>query len=139
MTPTTPGGAVVEIQAPPVDGDRLLATLDTPAMRQFRRFKEAHPGCLLFFRMGDFYELFGEDAVRAHKALGITLTERTAGVPMAGVPHHAAEQYLRRLVEQGFRVAVADQIQDPKDAKGVIDRAVTRVVTPGTLVDEHLL
>ena len=139
MTPTTPGGAVVEIQAPPVDGDRLLATLDTPAMRQFRRFKEAHPGCLLFFRMGDFYELFGEDAVRAHKALGITLTERTAGVPMAGVPHHAAEQYLRRLVEQGFRVAVADQIQDPKDAKGVVDRAVTRVVTPGTLVDEHLL
>jgi DNA mismatch repair protein MutS len=121
------------------DGDALLHTLDTPAMRQFRRFKEAHPGCLLFFRMGDFYELFGEDAVVAHRALDITLTERTRGVPMAGVPHHAAEQYLRRLVEQGFRVAIADQIQDPKDAKGVVDRAVVRVVTPGTLVDDHLL
>ena len=125
--------------APRGDGDALLATLDTPAMRQFRRFKEAHPGCLLFFRMGDFYELFGEDAVQAHRALGITLTERTKGVPMAGVPFHAAEPYLRKLVEQGFRVAVCDQIQDPKDAKGVVDRAVTRVVTPGTLVDEHLL
>jgi len=121
------------------DGDALLHTLDTPAMRQFRRFKEAHPGCLLFFRMGDFYELFGQDAIVAHRALDITLTERTSGVPMAGVPHHAAEQYLRRLVEQGFRVAIADQIQDPKDAKGVVDRAVVRVVTPGTLVDEHLL
>ncbi len=121
------------------DGDALLASLDTPAMRQFRRFKEAHPGCLLFFRMGDFYELFGEDAVRAHEALGITLTERTRGLPMAGVPFHAAEPYLRKLVEQGFRVAVCDQIQDPRDAKGVVDRAVTRVVTPGTLVDEHLL
>ncbi len=139
MSQATPPREVVELAAAPTDGDRLLNTLDTPAMRQFRRFKEAHPGCLLFFRMGDFYELFGEDAVRAHKALGITLTERTAGVPMAGVPHHAAEQYLRRLVEQGFRVAVADQMQDPKDAKGVVDRAVTRVVTPGTLVDEHLL
>ncbi len=139
MTPTAPGGDVVEVSVPAAEGDRLLATLDTPAMRQFRRFKDAHPGCLLFFRMGDFYELFGEDAVRVHKALGLTLTERTPGVPMAGVPHHAAEQYLRRLVEQGFRVAVADQIQDPKDAKGVVDRAVTRVVTPGTLVDEHLL
>ncbi|MEY4828118.1 MAG: mismatch repair protein MutS, partial [Planctomycetota bacterium] len=70
-------------------------------MRQYDRFKRAHPGCLLFFRMGDFYELFDEDAVTAHKALGITLTERTKGVPMAGVPFHAAEGYLRRLVEQG--------------------------------------
>ena len=120
-------------------GDAVLAGLDTPAMRQYHRFKEAHPGCLLFFRMGDFYELFGEDAVVVHKALGLTLTERQRGVPMAGVPHHAAEQHLRRLVEQGFRIAVCDQIQDPRDAKGVVDRAVTRVVTPGTLVDEHLL
>ena len=108
-------------------------------MRQFTRFKAAHPDCLLFFRMGDFYELFGPDAEAAHQALGITLTERSKGMPMAGVPHHAAEGYLRRLVEQGFRVAVCDQIQDPKDAKGVVDRAVTRVLTPGTLVDETLL
>ena len=108
-------------------------------MRQFTRFKSAHPDCLLFFRMGDFYELFGPDAEAAHRLLGITLTERTKGMPMAGVPHHAAENYLRRLVEQGIRVAVCDQIQDPKEAKGVVDRAVTRVLTPGTLVDETLL
>jgi len=112
---------------------------ETPAMRQYRRFKEAHPGCLLLFRMGDFYELFNEDAVTAHKALGITLTERTKGVPMAGVPFHAVENYLRKLVLQGFRVAVCEQIEDPKQAKGIVDRAVTRVVTPGTLVDESLL
>jgi len=108
-------------------------------MRQHDRFKKAHPGCLLFFRMGDFYELFHEDAVTAHKALGITLTERTSGVPMAGVPYHAAEGYLRKLVEQGFRVAVCEQVQDPKEAKGLVERAVTRVVTPGTLVDDSLL
>jgi DNA mismatch repair protein MutS len=108
-------------------------------MRQYDRFKREHPGCLLFFRIGDFYELFDEDAVTASRALGITLTERTKGVPMAGVPFHAAESYLRRLVEQGFRVAVCDQTQDARDAKGVVDRAVTRVVTPGTLVDETLL
>jgi DNA mismatch repair protein MutS len=112
---------------------------DTPAMRQYRRFKEQNPDCVLFFRMGDFYEMFDDDAVTVAKALNLTLTQRTAGIPMAGVPYHAAENYLRKLIEQGFRVAVCDQIQDPKDAKGVVDRAVTRVLTPGTLVDEHLL
>ena len=111
----------------------------TPAMRQYVRFKTAHPDCLLMFRMGDFYELFDQDAVTAHEVLGITLTERTKGMSMAGVPYHSMEGYLRRLVERGFRVAICDQIQDPKDAKGVVDRAVTRVLTPGTLVDESLL
>lgn len=108
-------------------------------MRQYYRFKSEHPGCLLLFRMGDFYELFDEDAVTAHQALGITLTERTKGVPMAGVPHHAVESYLRRLINKGFRVAVCEQMQDPREAKGVVDRAVTRVLSPGTLVDESLL
>lgn len=108
-------------------------------MRQYFRFKAEHPGCLLLFRMGDFYELFDEDAVTAHKALGITLTERSKGVPMAGVPYHAIESYLRRLIDKGFRVAICEQIQDPREAKGVVDRAVTRVLTPGTLVDEALL
>ena len=75
---------------------------DTPAMRQFTRFKVSHPDCLLFFRMGDFYELFGPDAQEAHRVLGITLTERTKGMPMAGVPHHSAEGYLRRLVDGGY-------------------------------------
>ncbi|MCH2162053.1 MAG: DNA mismatch repair protein MutS, partial [Phycisphaerales bacterium] len=111
----------------------------TPAMRQFVRFKTEQPDCLLLFRMGDFYELFGPDAQVAHEVLGITLTERSKGMPMAGVPHHSIESYLRRLVEQGHRVAVCDQVQDPRDAKGVVDRAVTRVLTPGTLVDEALL
>ena len=112
---------------------------ETPAMQQHGRFKREHPGCVLFFRMGDFYELFGEAAVTAHRALGITLTRRNGGTPMAGVPHHALENYLRRMIRQGFRVAVADQVQDPRDAKGVVERAVTRVLTPGTLVDEGLL
>ncbi len=112
---------------------------DTPAMRQYDRLKGEHPGCLLLFRMGDFYELFDDDAVTAHRELGITLTERTKGQPMAGVPYHAVESYLRRLVERGFRVAVCEQLQDPAEAKGVVERGVTRVLTPGTLVDETLM
>ena len=112
---------------------------DTPAMRQYARFKAQQPDCLLLFRMGDFYELFDDDAIVAHRALGITLTERANGIPMAGVPHHAVEGYVRRLVDQGFRIAMCDQIQDPKEAKGIVERAVTRVITPGTLVDAALL
>ena len=113
---------------------------DTPAMRQFKRFKAEHPGCVLFFRMGDFYEMFFEDAELAHKrAWVITLTQRTEGVPMAGVPYHSVEGYLRRMVQAGHRVAICDQVQDPKEAKGVVERDVTRVITPGTLTDESLL
>jgi len=111
----------------------------TPAMRQFHAFKERYPGCVLFFRMGDFYELFYEDAVEVSKAIGLTLTERSPGQPMAGVPHHQLDNYLRKLIDKGFRVAIADQVQDPKEAKGVVERAVTRVLTPGTLVDDDLL
>ncbi|MCC6283975.1 MAG: DNA mismatch repair protein MutS [Phycisphaerales bacterium] len=112
---------------------------DTPAMRQFYAFKAKHPDCVLLFRMGDFYETFDDDAVRLSKALGLTLTQRTEGVPMAGVPYHQLENYLRRAVAAGFRVAVAEQVQDPKDAKGVVARAVTQVLTPGTLLDEGLV
>jgi DNA mismatch repair protein MutS len=112
---------------------------DTPAMRQYASFKERHPDCVLFFRMGDFYEMFDDDAVTAHKALGLTLTQRSEGIPMAGVPYHQLDTYLRRMIEAGFRVAVCDQVQDPKEAKGVVARAVTRVVTPGTLVEDALL
>jgi DNA mismatch repair protein MutS len=111
----------------------------TPAMQQHARFKAAHPGCILLFRMGDFYELFHDDAVLVHEVLGLTLTQRTEGIPMAGVPYHALDGYAQKLVDRGYRVAVCDQIQDPKDAKGVVERAVTRVLTPGTLVDEALL
>ncbi|MCB9844492.1 MAG: DNA mismatch repair protein MutS [Phycisphaeraceae bacterium] len=112
---------------------------DTPAMRQYFAFKRKHPDCVLFFRMGDFYEMFDEDAVSMSRALGLTLTQRSQGVPMAGVPYHQLTNYLQRAVEAGFRVAVADQVQDPKEAKGVVERRVTRVVTPGTLVDEALV
>jgi DNA mismatch repair protein MutS len=112
---------------------------DTPAMRQYARFKAQHPECVLLFRMGDFYELFDDDAVVVSRALGLTLTQRANGIPMAGVPHHAVEGYVRRLVDQGFRIAMCDQVQDPKEAKGIVERAVTRVITPGTLVDAALL
>jgi len=110
-------------------------------MRQYARFKQQHPECVLFFRMGDFYEMFDDDAVLCHKVLGLTLTQRTEGIPMAGVPYHSVENYLRRMIQAGHRVAVCEQIQDPREAApgSVVDRAVTRVVTPGTLVDESLL
>jgi len=108
-------------------------------MRQYDAFKKRYPDCILFFRMGDFYEMFDQDAITAHKALGITLTQRSEGIPMAGVPYHSVENYLRRMIEQGYRVAVCEQIEDPKEAKGVVERAVTRVLTPGTLVDDSLL
>lgn len=111
----------------------------TPAMRQYARFKAQHPECVLFFRMGDFYEMFDDDAVLCHKVLGLTLTQRTEGIPMAGVPYHSVETYLRRMIEAGYRVAVCEQVQDPKEATGVVERAVTRVLTPGTLIDETLL
>ncbi len=111
----------------------------TPAMRQYFGFKKDHPDCLLFFRMGDFYETFADDAITASKILGLTLTERSKGLPMAGMPHHQLDTYLQKLVAAGIHVAVADQIQDPAQAKGIVDRAVTRVVTPGTLIDESLL
>ncbi len=111
----------------------------TPAMQQYRSMKEAHPECVLFFRMGDFYEMFDEDARIVSKAIGISLTQRGNGLDMAGVPHHAAEGYMRRMVDAGFRVAVCEQLEDPAQAKGVVKRGVTRVVTPGTLIDESLL
>ena len=117
---------------------------DTPAMQQHARFKAKHPECVLLFRIGDFYELFDDDAVVVSKALGLTLTQRTAGIPMCGVPHHQLEVYLKRLIAQGFRVAVCEQLMEgsahaASGAKGIVPRAVTRVLTPGTLVDEALL
>ena len=112
-------------------------------MQQYLRLKAEHPDLLLFYRMGDFYELFYEDARRAAALLDITLTARgqSAGqpIPMAGVPYHAVESYLARLVRQGESVALCEQIGDPKTAKGPVDRQVVRIVTPGTLTDEALL
>lgn len=115
----------------------------TPMMRQFLTIKDQHPNELLFYRMGDFYELFYEDAVVAAPILDITLTARgkSAGepIPMAGVPYHAAESYLAKLVKAGHAVAIAEQIGDPNESKGPVERSVVRIVTPGTLTDESLL
>lgn len=118
----------------------------TPMMEQYLDIKAQHPGCLLMYRMGDFYELFFEDAIIAAKALDITLTRRGKGkdgedVPMAGVPFHAVDNYLARLIRQGFRVAICEQMEDPNNrkGKGPLERAVVRIVTPGTLTEESLL
>lgn len=115
----------------------------TPAMRQFHQFKQKYPDCILFFRMGDFYETFYEDAKTCSKVLGLTLTSRDKGsespVPLAGVPWHAVDGYLRKMLQAGFKVAVCEQIEDPKTAKGLVKRDVVRVVTPGTLTDDMLL
>src|SRR5260370_26355182 len=111
----------------------------TPMMQQYQEAKERHPGMLLLFRMGDFYELFNSDAETAARVLGLTLTSRDKTVPMAGFPHHALEPYLRKLLQAGHRVAICDQVEDPALAKGLVRREVTRVVTPGTLTEEELL
>ncbi len=129
-------------------GDARDDTRVTPMMRQFMEIKTANPDCLLFYRMGDFYELFFEDAETASRALGITLTTRGkhlgADIPMCGVPVHAADDYLQRLIALGHRVAVCEQLEDPAEAKkrgakSVVRRDVVRLVTPGTLTEENLL
>lgn len=112
-------------------------------LQQYFAAKAEHPGVLLAMRVGDFYEFYGEDAERAASALEITLTGREDGgngrIAMAGVPYHSVEKYLARLVHQGIRVALCDQLEDPKTAKGLVKRGVTRVLTPGTLVEESML
>ena len=114
----------------------------TPAMRQFHAFKEKYPDAILFFRMGDFYETFYEDAKTCSKVLGLTLTTRSKGenpVPLAGVPYHAVDGYLKKMLQAGYRVAVCEQVEDPKKAIGVVKRDIVRIVTPGTLTDDMLL
>lgn len=120
----------------------------TPMMAQYLEIKASHQDCLLFYRMGDFYELFFDDAIQASKALDIALTKRGShldeDIPMCGVPFHASESYLSRLIKSGFKVAICEQVEDPKEAKkrgykAVVKREVVRVVTPGTLTEENLL
>ncbi|MBI4462428.1 MAG: DNA mismatch repair protein MutS, partial [Acidobacteria bacterium] len=115
----------------------------TPLMRQYQSIKKQYPHALLFFRLGDFYELFYEDAVTAARELQITLTarhrERGTPVPMCGVPYHAAENYIGKLIRKGYKVAICDQVEDPKLAKKLVKREVVRVVTPGTAVDAAVL
>lgn len=120
------------------------ATLNlTPAMKQYVEIKEKYPDCILLYRMGDFYELFFEDATLVAPILEITLTSRNKGkedsVPLCGFPYHAASSYITRLVERGFKVAVCEQVEDPKKAKGIVKRDVIRVITPGLLLDAENL
>ena len=115
----------------------------TPMMQQYLRIKADHPDTLLFYRMGDFYELFFDDAKKASQLLDITLTSRgqSSGlpIPMAGIPYHAAEGYLARLLRNGESIAICEQIGDPATSKGPVERKVVRIVTPGTVTDEALL
>jgi DNA mismatch repair protein MutS len=132
----------------PVPAAAVAAGAASPVMAQYFEIKQANPGSLLFFRMGDFFELFFEDAVAAAEALDIALTKRGrhdgADIPMCGVPVHAAETYLARLIRAGFKVAICEQVEDPAEVKkrgvkGPVRRAVVRVVTAGTLTEEGLL
>src|SRR3954470_12886245 len=115
----------------------------TPMLDQYRKLKAEHPGTILFFRMGDFYETFGEDALLASKVLGITLTSRDkkkeGSIPLAGVPHHAVDGYLRTLVNQGHSVAIADQMETAAESRGLMERQITEVLTPGTITRGGIL
>jgi len=112
----------------------------TPLMRQYHEIKRNYPDCILFFRLGDFYEMFGQDAVTASKILQIALTTRDRGkeepVPMCGIPHFTAENYIAKLIKSGYRVALCEQVEDPKEAKGIVKREVVKVFTPGTFLPE---
>src|ERR1041385_3332534 len=112
-------------------------------MQQHAAAKRAHPDAIVFFRLGDFYEMFEDDALLCARVLDLTLTSRNKGkpdeVPMAGVPHHAAHGYLKRLLDLGYKVAICEQLADPSTVKGIVSRGVLRVLTPGTVTNgEHL-
>src|SRR5687767_8103788 len=115
----------------------------TPMLRQYQELKQQHPGTLLFFRLGDFYELFNDDAIIGARELEITLTARHKDsanpVPMCGVPHHAAANYIARLVKKGYRVALCEQTEDAGKGVKLVKREVVRVITPGTAIDPQLL
>ena len=121
----------------------IPAATETPLMKQYYQLKQQHPGAVLLFRVGDFYETFGEDAVTASRILDITLTKRGAGssseVALAGFPHHALDNYLPKLVRAGQRVAICDQLENPKEAKGLVKRGITELVTPGLSMHDNVL
>ena len=119
----------------------------TPMMQQYRTVKERNPDCILFFRLGDFYEMFDEDARIASRELDLTLTSRDHAkdkapedkVPMCGVPFHSSESYIARLVQKGYKVAICEQMEDPALAKGLVKRDIIRIVTPGTVTESSML
>ena len=115
----------------------------SPMMQRYLETKEQYKDCILFYRLGDFYEMFFDDAILVSRELEITLTGKDCGqaerAPMCGVPHHAAESYIARLIAKGYKVAICEQLEDPKTAKGIVERGVIRVVTPGTIVESNML
>src|ERR1700741_4127187 len=117
--------------------------MDTPLMKQYNAIKAKYPGALLLFRVGDFYETFGQDAIKAAGILGITLTRRANGaathIELAGFPHHSLDTYLPKLVRAGQRVAICDQLEDPKATKTIVKRGVTELVTPGVAISDNIL
>ncbi len=116
---------------------------DTPLMKQYKEIKSQHQDSILFFRLGDFYEMFYEDAIKASKELGLTLTsrnkEKDKDIPLAGVPYHTANPYIAKLISKGYKVAICEQTEDPKEAKGIVKREVIRIITPGTVMDVETL
>ena len=115
----------------------------TPMMQQYLDIKEQHPDAILFFRLGDFYEMFFDDAKLASRELELTLTGKDCGLseraPMCGVPFHAVDVYVQRLISKGYKVAICEQMTDPATTKGLVERAVTRVITPGTVIESSML
>ena len=130
---------------PPADSidDKENNTRLTPVMRQYREIKNKYPDTILFFRIGDFYETFEGDAELISRELDIVLTSRSKSsdnrIPLAGVPYHAAEGYIAKLVGKGYKVAVVDQVGDTKNTKGILKRELVRVITPGTVIDSTML
>ena len=110
----------------------------SPMLAQYLKIKEKYKECVVFFRLGDFYEMFYEEAEKISRELELTLTAR-AGVPMCGVPYHACEVYLKKLIDKGYKVALCEQLQDPATTKGLVERDVIRLVTPGTLYEDSML
>ncbi|MEG2121985.1 MAG: DNA mismatch repair protein MutS, partial [Rikenellaceae bacterium] len=117
--------------------------IETPLMKQYNAIKERYPDAILLFRVGDFYETFCEDAIKASRILNITLTKRANGkassIALAGFPHHALDTYMPKLVHAGERVAICDQLEDPKSAKGIVKRGITELITPGVSLSSHTL
>src|SRR5437867_2319050 len=134
-----PGRRTTTYNGQPRSESRRTMDALTPMLRQYRQVKSEHPDAILMFRLGDFYEMFYDDALVASRALSLTLTARGRGTgseaPMCGVPYHAADGYIARLIGHGYRVAVCDQVEDARQAKGIVRRAVTRVISPGTFTD----
>lgn len=127
-----------KISSKPVDVSRL-----SPMMRQYWKVKEQYLEQLLFFRLGDFYELFFDDALIASRELELTLTGKECGLderaPMCGIPYHSCENYIARLVKKGYKVAICEQMEDPATAKGLVKREIIRVITPGTVLESNML